>query len=751
MKSRTMTPVNRTPVLRQRLLALLAGLLLSFSSHIVVAESIPDFDVMVSMKAREQPVDSFLAQLFGQAGIPVVVDPRVVGTVNGDWNDTARNLHQTAMHTFQLVTYYDGVVAYVYNMNDMSRVVLPVGAATAKKIIAQARDMRLSDKYNRLARVSGSGLVVSGTPRYIEQIKEISYSIRQNTKKYVPQVTQRLFPLKHAWAHDTQIEIGGQTVHVPGVVTILNELVSGDGLPTPMVVSGSGDARSLEPLQKTPTTAAVSANNPQSTSTPQVTAQRAAGPSADIRIVAVPNLNAVLISDLENRMDGYQQLIDSLDLEPYMLEIEATIIDLNSSRSAEFGVNWRLQNDDGNEALVGNGTVSDQLLRPDTTITPQGEGGILSLAIGNQAEKFLARIRALEQEGDAEIISKPHVVTLSNQEAVLDTNQSFFVRVSGVEDAALFQITAGTTLRVTPHVYRVDGDYRIKLKVDIKDGATTEATVDQIPVVRQSSIVTTAIVSEGDSLLVGGLVREDKRDSVSKVPLLGDLPGLGSMFRTRSKSGSKVERMFLITPRLAYRKGFRKRMDAPILQGKLSDIVSTSVARRSAASETLQAAADKRRDPPRTFPAESPDPQIRPLPAPDTLLAADSSLVTNGQARPRALESLLIIPPAPAEQDLLVDAEIQNPQTLVPVSTVEAPERPRFTVQRMEEEPAPSVPTNLHNASTSVQSRPSGSDGNHGTPSATGASAAVVVPVAPAGPVSAGELAEEEEWLEVVQ
>ncbi|MBX2885005.1 MAG: type III secretion system outer membrane ring subunit SctC [Granulosicoccus sp.] len=680
----------------------LSGLLFTFlaAPPTVQAGQVPGMQIDVSLKAREQPVDEFLNQLFGQAGVPTIVDPHVSGTVNGDWMDTAANLHAQTMRTFQLVTYFDGVVAYVYKLKNMTQVVLPVNRKTALAIIALAKGMQLPDEHNRLKVAGDSGLVVSGTPRFIEQVKELSVTVRKNTKKYVPKMVEKLFELKTSWAHDTTVEVGDTRVFVPGMVSILNDLIAGKPISATAEERSSSVPQQLQQLGGSAGLIASSVKKETAADKTRIPAQSEINmdefDSSGVRIVAVPNLNAVLIRDYENRMKSYETLIASLDVEPYMLEIEATIIDLNSDRSREFGVNWRLQSDDGNEALVGNGTITDQLLRPDTVITPQGQGGVLSLALGNQAEKFLARIRALENEGDAEIISKPHVVTLSNEEAVLDTTQSFFVRVAGVEEASLYKITAGTTLRVTPHVYKVDGDFRIKLMVNISDGATTDATVDQIPVIGQSRISTQAIVKAGDSLLVGGLVRESKRDAVTKVPLLGDLPGLGSMFRSRSNSGTKVERMFLITPRIAYRNNANDiRMDAPLVQGQMNDVIKMSVRRREDARESLASVVAARHEVARSFPAAPADPVIAPLPEPDLLVADDGRRVKSDgnqvvKHQPdsagwtkQELKALLRVPPPPipaAEISPAVPVESAVVASVPVIST-----KKKWTVQALPE------------------------------------------------------------------
>jgi len=564
---------------------LFAALTTVFLTQPLHAGEVPGLDKRVSINAREIPVDQFLSNLFGFIGVPVVVDAKVQGTVNGSWNNTAGVLLDKATRSFQLATYFDGVTAYVYKDNDLVQQIMPVSGTVANSISQYANSLNLIDARNRLDRVGSNGLRVIGTPRFVDQIKGISRNFRSKQPKYQPLVVEKLFYLKHAWAQDITTDIGGQSVAIKGIASTLIDLLSdlpiGDSVfpgSASMVADGaSGNTIALSQPQINSSTLVRQSN-------------RTNIDAKDVRIVAVPRLNAVLIRDLESHMDSYQSLIDSLDVEPYMLEIEATIIDLNTDKSEELGVNWRAQRDDFNEALVGNGTESDLALRPNSQITPVGNGGILSLAFGDERAKFLARIRALEETGDAEIVSKPHVVTLANVEAILDTTQSFFARVQAAEDAALFKISVGTTLRVTPHVYRDGPDTRIKLLINIQDGATSDATVDAIPVIGQSQISTQAIVKAGDSLLIGGMVRETKRNGETKVPVLGDIPGLGSIFRTQSSAGNKVERLFLITPRLAYKNGFEKRMEGPILQGAADNILDSSSDRLSAAIDLLNTA-----------------------------------------------------------------------------------------------------------------------------------------------------------------
>jgi type III secretion protein C len=361
--------------------------------------------------------------------------------------------------------------------------------------------------------------------------------------------------LKYAWAQDVTLSYAGRQVLVPGVASVLRSLLatpSGAGQyfdqpdrmlrPTVEKLRGKG-LRSIGEDGRPVERETVVVEEAQSAPAP-------VNGGDGVRIEAERRLNAVIVRDSKERMPYYEQLIAALDVEPNIIEIEATIVDINTDKFRELSVNWRYSNVNGDEILFGRGDSSDASLRPGQNTVTTGQGFFVSTTIGNQS-LFLSRVNALATEGVARIISRPQVVTLSNVEAVVEANTSFFVRIAGEFDVDLFNVTAGTTLRVTPHVMREPGRAsRIRLLVNVEDGNLTDASVDQIPVIDRSAINTQTMINEGESLLIGGLVRDKTTKNVTKVPLLGDIPLLKHLFRYSRKRTEHIERLFLITPRL---------------------------------------------------------------------------------------------------------------------------------------------------------------------------------------------------------
>ncbi|MCF6211490.1 MAG: type III secretion system outer membrane ring subunit SctC [Gammaproteobacteria bacterium] len=548
---------------------------LIISSSMGQAGSIPNMEKNVQLTAREQPIEDFLQDMFGQIGLPVLVHASVTGVVNANFNAPAHKVLRDISRAFGLVTYYDGAVVHAFAASDVMRRVLALAPQVAERVVRSADEMWLTDARNTVRSTQDGSLVVTGTPRFIEQVEELVQVARKAQTAQHP-LGFKVFYLRYAWAQDVTVTFSGRQLVVPGVASILRSLFTSSPQSHAQMIAqdrllrstrpglrgkglaGTGDDLSRLGIPDAEDRYAQSGVAPADYANGDATAQQvpkanasmlSSGSRDQVRIEADPRLNAIIVRDAPERMMHYEQLIASLDVEPQSLEIEATIIDINTDRLRELGINWRWNNAD-NAALFGRGDASDLRLRGNTDVTPSGRGGFISMVLGDNAT-FIARINALEAEGAARIVSRPQVLTLSNVEAIFDTSSTFYVRVAGSYEADLFDVSVGTSLRVTPHVFKDDGRVRIKLLVTVEDGNLSTQMVDEIPIVERSTINTQALINAGESLLIGGMVRETTSEVENKVPFLGDIPLLGMLFRSRTDRTQRIERMFLISPRLA--------------------------------------------------------------------------------------------------------------------------------------------------------------------------------------------------------
>lgn len=581
--------------MRACVLSLGLAALLAMAAPAAAEPPVPAGAGAIAITARDQPIAGFLRDLFAQVGRPVVISPGLTGTVNGRFSAPAAEVFRDISRAFGLVAFYDGAAVYIYPASELTVRSFPTGRAGAARVMRTAAELRLIDAENRLRVASDGTLVATGTPRFADMVGELVRTARTDMaggdaiggetlpgggagrarggtaagRAPRPEALEfRVYYLRYARADDTLVTAGGREVRIPGLATILRGLVIDPRERALMAIGSRPDSR-MVPAARTGLRAqglgALSSPSEDWLGLPpaalpimqDLETVPMAGPDT-VRIEANPAINALVIRDTRARLQAYDALIRALDIAPELIEVEATIIDINTTRLRELGVNWRLATG-GLNLLLGDGTSRDLALTPDgglnrrdnaLAITPSAPGLSISTVIGSGRE-FLSRITALEERGAARIVSRPQVMTMANIEAVFDRTRTFFVRVAGEREVDLFNVTVGTVLRVNPQVIPHEKDVRIQLLVQVEDGQVSRSeSVDGIPLVDRAGVSTRAIILDGESLLLGGQTVDSEFDAERKVPLLGDIPVVGTLFKTKRRDRERVERLFLITPRL---------------------------------------------------------------------------------------------------------------------------------------------------------------------------------------------------------
>ncbi|MEI8632318.1 hypothetical protein P4S72_10595 [Vibrio sp. PP-XX7] len=181
---------------------------------------------------------------------------------------------------------------------------------------------------------------------------------------------------------------------------------------------------------------------------------------------------------------------------------------------------------------------------------PFSSAGSAATILIQDFNHFFARIRALETDGDASLVANPSILTIENQPAVIDFNHTAFIQSTGERVANVTSLTAGTSLQVVPRLIDNESSHLIQLSLDIEDGNIEYKPNQSTPTVQKGTISTQAIIQAQRSLVVGGFKVEKNNQQYQKIPLLGDIPGLGKLFTYSSKNQSKRERLFIITPRI---------------------------------------------------------------------------------------------------------------------------------------------------------------------------------------------------------
>lgn len=560
----------------RRRIRLFSYMLLCLFSVGVQASWPPLSGTTLAYELDEEAPAAFLDRFFEAEGLPVVISPAVrsiSGTLSGPRSGSPGQILSSIADSNQLVIYYDGALTYIYRANELDLRYLSLPMTQLAAFQSLLAETGLSDKWNEVRINPDIGLVMAtGTPRFLDQMQQLAGTLSVRTQA-PRETTFRYFPLKYAWAGDTVFTVGNRQVSVPGVAALLQELLYGPsipaGAPSPrgtqllrpsaQRLGGTGlasfDQRPVDAATASSYAYGAGSSAPEQRVGQPLSSYAPADPDQP-RIVSDPYRNAIIVRDVPERMPVYEELISTLDIPSEVVEIEATIFDVNTGRMEELGIDWRLQNA-RHEFLFGpKPDLAATQAANDIDVLPQRFEGFQVGAIIGDGAQFVARISALESDDLTEVTSQPHVVTLNDVEAVIESSRTVYVPVEGAYEVDLFNVFAGTVLRVTPHIVRDGEETQIRLLVTVEDGdvevqtVTSGDTVSTIPTVTRNAVNTQAIIVAGQSLLLGGLDRNAATRTVTKVPGLGDIPWLGRLFRNDGTSHARSERMFLISPRL---------------------------------------------------------------------------------------------------------------------------------------------------------------------------------------------------------
>jgi type III secretion protein C len=540
----TLTSATFASRCKQRLAAIAAITLCCFSANIAAAEIAWPANARFKYVAQKKDLRELLREFAGSQGITVAVADGVDGAVSGRFDLKPQAMLELLAASHGFLWFYDGAVLHITPSSDVRTQVIDLRISTPEQLQNALERLHLLDKrYPLQVDDDGATVMVSGPGSYVSLVQQVAANLEGKLSR--SQATEvRVFPLHFAWAADHEFSTGGQNVTIPGVASVLSSMyqtpasgVKRGAVPSPLKINpmkSAGDS-TQEQSKSGDKAAAVAKSND---------AARGADPLENLPVIqADSRINAVLIRDAAARMKQYETLITKLDVRPAMIEIEARIIEISSEEAATLGVDWRL-----NSTPTAN--AGNSISRLNDVRNFVAEGGIAKSVLANAGLNLLERISALASQGKATVTASPAVLTLNNLEAQMDNQESFYVRVAGYQSSELFNITAGVTLRVTPMIVGEGDKTRIKLDVRIEDGRINDRTVDQIPTVKRSQINTQGFVNDGEALLIAGYSVDQDARTETRVPGLSKIPVLGNLFRNTDSSKSRMQRLFLLTPRI---------------------------------------------------------------------------------------------------------------------------------------------------------------------------------------------------------
>ncbi|MGK2900414.1 MAG: type II secretion system secretin GspD [Burkholderiaceae bacterium] len=334
--------------------------------------------------------------------------------------------------------------------------------------------------------------------------------------------------------------------------------------------SGGGTIATGSPATAINTSSTTSGASTQTTSP----LSASAGPSTGGFVQADPASNALIITAPEPMYRQLRAVIDQLDSRRAQVYVESLIVEVDPSQSVDFGIQWQgILGGKGDTNIIGAGTNfgsgTDNILGA-TQALVQGTAGLTGAALPSAgfnigiAHKFGnfytlgALARALSTESGTNILSTPNLVTLDNEEARIVVGQNVpFVTGSftstGTGTTSPFQTIerkdVGITLKIKPQIGE-NGTVRMTIYQESSSVASTTAvgTDNAGPTTNKRSIESTVVVDDGQIIVLGGLIEDSYNTTRSKVPLLGDIPYLGALFRSENRTRKRTNLMVFLRP-----------------------------------------------------------------------------------------------------------------------------------------------------------------------------------------------------------
>ena len=478
--------------------------------------------------AQQTPLRTVLQDFTRSHGVNLRMSSQLNGEVDGRLraDSPVDFLNRMALqYRFQWFVYNDTLYISPQMAQISKRITVSADAAPDLKQALQDIGL-LEDKFGFGELPDDGVVIVTGPPEYVALVSD--FSAKDKNRKEDKQMM--VFPLKYASVADREIRYRDKTLLVPGVATILNELL------------GSKNNRTAQGIQQSEKNGLQNAMTQQvrdqsdSILAGLVSSQNSGRHSSDDDdelhplVSADVRNNALLIRDDPKQRDQYKALISQIDIPQKLVEIDAMIVDVDRHSLSSLGANLN--------GTFGNISAGSTMM--------QGSGSLFV----TDYTRFFSQIQALEGSGNASVVANPSILTLENQPAVIDLSDTAYITATGERVANIEPVTAGTSLQVVPRAIGSGSRGTVQLVVDIEDGKVDRDDENVATGAQRATVSTQALVQQNGSLVMGGIHSRETGDVSHRIPVLGSIPYLGSLFSYHRHETSQRERLFIITPHL---------------------------------------------------------------------------------------------------------------------------------------------------------------------------------------------------------
>ena len=286
-------------------------------------------------------------------------------------------------------------------------------------------------------------------------------------------------------------------------------------------------------------------------------------------IVADVKNNSVICHDTVPNIDKIRSIINAIDKRKKAVEIDARIVEISKTFERQLGIQWGMGYENyynapsSSHTFIGAGgntapqnpfnsdfSNSDFMVNLPTTLSDAPIAGAVSLVVGKSNYNVDLKLTAGEIEGYSKILSSPRVITLDNEPAKIESGQEIpYQESAGASGATSVSFKSATlSLEVTPHITN-NNQIILKIKVS-KDSPDFAHAVNGEPPINTNEVDTTIVLSNGQTVVLGGLVQKTNLKSTSGVPGLMKIPFLGWLFKTKRYYNPESELFIFVTPKI---------------------------------------------------------------------------------------------------------------------------------------------------------------------------------------------------------
>ncbi|MFV9997359.1 MAG: type III secretion system outer membrane ring subunit SctC [Arsenophonus endosymbiont of Dermacentor nuttalli] len=462
--------------------------------------------------AKNETVRGVFDALSSVINKPIVVSPLVAKKkITGDFDlkyplDTLKDITQQ----LNFMWYDNGQVIYICDAVEMRSIVITLYNTTIQEIKKFLKDSGLYDERYPLRSGSNNSLFyISGPPVYIETIINTTRFLDEVTNGFDGREKIAIVPLYNTFVEDRHYQYRFNDIIIPGMASIINKLMDAS--------TNNISNFKNHTLKKNQDELVKQNNNTYLTEDLSLN-------KANVSIISNPGNNSLLIKGDKEQVNYLRKIIKQLDITKRHIELSVWIIDIEKKALEQLGIKWS-----------GGANIGQKLGISINAGTSTIDGA-----------SFMADIFALTRNDKANIVSRPMVLTQENIPAIFDNNRTFYTKLIGERTTDLKNVTYGTAISV---LARFTIDDQIEMMITVQDGSRGEQITDHLPEIGRTDISTIARVPQSKSLLIGGYTRNEHRNIEKKIPLLGDIPYLGNIFRYTTEKKDSLVRVFLIQPK----------------------------------------------------------------------------------------------------------------------------------------------------------------------------------------------------------